>query len=261
MIRGMYAAASSMLASFTRQEQTANNLANLNTPGFKRDSMPVRSSPVVGEVRSFEALFSVPYATRPVLAPVGVVGTGVLNDPVVTDFSDGDIRPTGRELDLALVGPGLFEMQARDGSFFYSRAGQFSRDAAGRIVDAEGNLLMSDDGVVQVGPGQITVDGDGSLFLDGEPVTTLRVMTFPPDTPMRKIGASGFVPVDRQIRPTFADAEGAVVQQGALELSNVDPTRATIEMLSATRQYEAAQRLVQINDSILERAVNDVGRI
>lgn len=261
MIRGMYAAASSMLAMFTRQEQIANNLANLNTPGFKRDSMPVRAAPLVGEVRSFQALFNVPYVTRPVLAPVGVVGTGVLNDPVVTDFSDGDIRPTGRELDFALVGPGFFEMQAPDGSFFYSRAGQFTRDSVGRLVDTEGNVLMSDDGPVQVGPGQITVDGDGSLFLDGELVSVLRVMAFPPDTPLRKLGTSGFVPVDKSLRPTFADAEGAVVQQGALELSNVDPTRATVEMLSATRQYEAAQRLVQMNDSILERAVNDVGRV
>lgn len=260
MIRGFYAAASSMLASFTRQQQTANNLANLNTPGFKRDTMQVRSSPVVGEVRDFDGLLNLPYRTAPVRATVGVVGTGVLNDPVLTDFSDGDVRPTGRELDLALTGPGFFEMQAPDGSRFYARGGQFSRDAVGRLADAQGNLLMGEEGPVRVGQGQVTVDADGTVYADGEEQTILRVMTFPPDTPMRKLGNSGFVPVDRTLRPSFAN-ETTVVQQGALELSNVDPTRSTIEMMSATRQYEAAQRLVQMNDTVLERAVNDLGRL
>jgi flagellar basal-body rod protein FlgG len=260
VIRALYAAASSMLASFTRQEQTTNNLANLNTPGFKRDTMPVRSSPVVGEVRPFEALLSLPYPTRTARVPLGVVGTGVLNDPVVTDFSDGDVRTTGNELDVALLGPGFFEMQGQDGALFYSRAGQFSRDAVGRLTDAAGNLVLGDDGPIQVGQGQVEIDGDGTVYADGEPITLLRVMVFPPDTPMRKLGNSGFLPVDPELRPTFA-AEGTVVQQGALEQSNVDPTRSVIEMLSATRQYEAAQRLVQMNDAILDRSVNDVGRV
>jgi flagellar basal-body rod protein FlgG len=249
-----------MLASFARQEQTTNNLANLNTPGFKRDTMPVRSSPVVGEVRPFDGLLNLPYPTRQVRAPIGVVGTGVLNDPVVTDFSDGDVRPTGNELDVALIGPGFFEMQGLDGSRFYSRAGQFSRDAVGRLVDTQGNLVMGDEGPVEVGQGQVEISADGTVYVDGEARTILRVMTFPPDTPMRKLGNSGFLPVDPELRPTFA-TEGTVVQQGALEQSNVDPTRAVIEMLSATRQYEAAQRLVQMNDAILERSVTDVGRV
>jgi flagellar basal-body rod protein FlgG len=184
----------------------------------------------------------------------------VLNDPVVTDFSDGDVRPPGNELDLALLGPGFFEMQRADGSRFYSRAGQFTRDAAGRLTDAEGNLLLGDEGPVQVGQGQVQIDADGAVYVDGEPTALLRVMVFPPDSPMRKLGNSGFVPVDPELRPTFAD-EATVVQQGALEQSNVDPTRAVIEMLSATRQYEAAQRLVQMNDAILDRSVNDVGRV
>ncbi|HEV8636238.1 MAG TPA: flagellar hook basal-body protein [Chloroflexota bacterium] len=260
MIRALYAAASSMLSTFTRQEQTANNLANLNTPGFKRDTMPVRSSPVVGEVRPFDGLLNLPYPTRQVRAAVGVVGTGVLNDPVVTDFSDGDVRPTGNELDLALLGPGFFEMQAADGSLFYARAGEFGRDAAGRLVDGEGNLVLGDDGPVQVGQGQVQIDAGGTVYVDGEPAAILRVMAFPPDTPMRKLGNSGFVPVDPGLRPSFAEP-ATVVQQGALEQSNVDPTRAVIEMLSATRQYEAAQRLVQMNDAILERTVTDVGRV
>jgi flagellar basal-body rod protein FlgG len=249
-----------MLATFSRQEQTANNLANLNTPGFKRDTMPVRSSPEVGEVRPFEALLSLPYPTRSVRAPIGVVGTGVLNDPIVTDFSDGDVRTTGKELDVALLGPGFFEMQRADGSLFYSRAGQFTKDAAGRLTDGEGNLLLGDEGPITVGQGQVQIDADGAVYVDGAPNTILRVMVFPPDTPMRKLGNAGFVPVDPAARPIFAD-EATVVQQGALEGSNVDPTRAVIEMLSATRQYEAAQRLVQMNDASLDRAVNDVGRV
>src|SRR4051794_21582132 len=127
MIRGMYAAAAGMLSSFLRQEMVSNNLANVNTPGFKKDLATVRAGRELGEVRDVDGLFQVPYATRAVKTMVGKVGTGALNDPVVTDFSDGDVRETGNELDLAIVGPGFFQMQSPDGSTFYTRAGQFGR--------------------------------------------------------------------------------------------------------------------------------------
>jgi flagellar basal-body rod protein FlgF len=260
MIRGMYAAAAGMLAAFTRQEQINNNLANVNTPGFKRDMSPIREGNVVGEVRDVGQTFRVPYQTRQLKSMVGMVGTGALNDPVVTDFSDGDLRPTGKELDLAVVGPGFFQMRSPDGNTFYTRAGQFDRDAGGRLVDPNGAFLMGDDGPVQVGQGPVTIDADGTVYADGTEVTILKVMTFPTDTAMRKMGDNAFVPTDPNAEPSYAD-ELTTVQQGSLEGSNVDPTQAVVEMMSAMRSYEASQRMVQLNDTILERAVNDIGRV
>ena len=260
MIRGIYSAAAGMLSAFMRQETVANNLANINTPGFKRDFVPLREAPEVADVRDLFGLAHTPYATGHARIAVGVVGTGALNDPLITDYTDGDVQVTGGELDLALIGSGFFEMRSPDGQTFYSRAGQFSRDSFGRLMDARGNLLMGDDGEIRVNQGAVSVAGDGRLFVDGEEVTTLRVLSFPVDTPMRKLGENGFVPVDPDAAPSFADAN-TVVQQGALEASNVDPNRAVIEQMSAFRAYEAAQRMVQLNDTILERAVNDVGRV
>jgi flagellar basal-body rod protein FlgG len=260
MMRGLYAAAAGMLSSFTRQETINNNLANLSTPGFKRDLTPVRAGRELGEVRDLGVAFNVPYQTRPLRTLVGTVGTGALNDPVATDFSDGDVRATGNELDLAIVGQGFFEMQSPDGERFYTRAGQFARDAGGRLVDAAGNFLIGDDGPIQARQGAVSVPRDGTDVADGEEVAIMRVMTFPTDTPMLKFGQNGFKPTDQSLQPTFAN-ELTSVQQGALEGSNVNPTQAVVEMMSAMRSYEAAQRMVQLNDSILERAVNDIGRV
>jgi flagellar basal-body rod protein FlgF len=260
MMRGLYAAAAGMLASFNRQETVNNNLANVNTPGFKRDVTTVRAGSEVGEVRDIGGLFTLPYATRPVRTLVGTIGTGALNDPVTTDFSDGDVRETGNELDLAIVGPGLFEMRGADGQTYYTRAGQFARDAAGRLVDPTGGFLMGDEGPIEVRQGPVSIDPDGTVYADGEEVAVMRIMTFPTDTPMVKVGDNAFRPTDPSQQPSFAD-ELTTVQQGALEGSNVNPTQTVIEMMSAMRSYEAAQRMVQLNDAILDRAVNDIGRV
>jgi flagellar basal-body rod protein FlgG len=151
-------------------------------------------------------------------------------------------------------------MQSPDGGTFYSRAGQFDRDAGGRLVDANGNFLVGDDGPIQVGQGEVSIGGDGTVLVDGEEKTILRVMTFAQDTPMRKVGDNAFVPVDPNAPPEFAN-ELTSVQQGALEGSNVNPAQTVVEMMSAMRSYEASQRMVQLNDQILERAVNDIGRV
>ncbi len=261
MIRGMYAAASGMLSSFLRQETLSNNLANVNTPGFKKDMIPSRKGPILGEVRDFESLLNMPYRTQTRKGLVGTIGTGVLNDPVSTDFSDGDLQPTGNELDLALVGPGFFEMRSVEGKTFYSRGGSFGRDAAGRLVDNHGAFLMGDDGPIRVGQGKVTIDSDGTVHSDGDESAILKVMSFPTDTPMTKIGDSGFSPSDRNARASFVDGARTVVHQGSIEGSNVNPAQAVTEMMSAMRSYEAAQRLVQMSDATLERAVNDIGRL
>jgi flagellar basal-body rod protein FlgF len=260
MMRGLYAAAAGMLANFTRQETVANNLANVNTPGFKRDLLAVREGPEIEESRQLGGLFMTPYHTRAGATPLGVVGTGSLTDPVSTDHSQGDVRETGNELDLALVGPGFFQMQTPDGSTFYTRAGQFARDGVGRLVDATGNFLMGDDGPIRVNQGAVTVDPDGAVYSDGEPVDILRVMKFPDDTALKKLGDNAFVAADPNARADFVD-QNTLVQQGAVEGSNVNPNQAMVEMMSAMRSYEAAQRMVQLNDSVLERAVNDLGRV
>jgi flagellar basal-body rod protein FlgF len=260
MIRGLYAAAAGMLANFTRQETVANNLANVNTPGFKQDLLAVREGPEIRETRQLEGALMTPYQTRPGATSLGAVGTGAMTDPVFTDHTQGDVRETGNELDFALVGPGFFQMQSPDGTVFYTRGGQFTRDGVGRLVDNHGNFLLGDEGAIRVGQGAVTIDPDGTVYSDGEQVDILRVMSFPNDTALKKLGDNAFVPADQTIRPDFVDAN-TLVQQGSVEGSNVDPNKAMVEMMSAMRSYEASQRMIQLNDSVLERAVNDLGRV
>src|SRR5205085_8919172 len=109
------------------------------------------------EYGKLDGVFSVPYKTRQAATPLGAVGTGSLTDPVSIDQSQGDVRETGNELDLALVGNGYFEMQSPDGNRFYTRSGQFERDGVGRLVDSKGNFVMGDNGVIRVRQGPVTV--------------------------------------------------------------------------------------------------------
>ena len=133
MDRGLYIAASGMLAEQMRQDQIANDLANASTPGYKAD----RTSQ-----RSFHDLLLNNSATG---ATIGPQTTAVQVDKIVTDFSSRPTRDTGEPLDFAIVGDGFFAVQTGQGTR-YTRNGQFSLDAQGRLVTADGDLVLGRSG-------------------------------------------------------------------------------------------------------------------
>lgn len=259
MIRGFYAAAAGMVAQLTRQEVVANNLANVNTPGFKRDVTPLiagRELPTAGD---FHGTLSVASRTGSHRWFIGTVGTGSLVDQSIPDLSQGPLRQTGNELDLALHGDAHFIVQGYAGETLYTRVGSFSRDGEGRLVSPEGFLLVGQEGPIVLPPGEVRVDEDGAVLLDGQVVDQIKLTAFAPDTPYRKVGFNVFVPEDPDEAPL--EQVSVLVKQGYLEGSNVDPAESMTEMMSIMRAYEANQRILQMQDQALERAVNDLGRV
>ena len=264
MIRGMYAATAGMMTMLSRVQTISNNLANVNTPGFREDTLRITSFPQQLMARLFNG-------GNPQL--IGASINGVVNESVATRFTQGSLRQTEGQLDMAINGDGFFAVQTTQG-VRYTRDGSFRRDGNNQLVTAQGDLVLSAQGTpITVPPGAISVSPEGQLRVT--PLTT-NGQTGPIDQPVAQIGVYT-VAEPGQLRKTsgnlFEDptglaqpaAQGAAglstVHQGFLESSNVDPTRAMADMMVAQRSYEASAQMLKLQDDITARAVSDLGRL
>ncbi len=227
MERGLYIAASGMLAEQVRQDQIANDLANAATPGYKAD----RTSQA-----GFGELLLANSATG---ATVGPQGTAVQVSAVETDFSPKPAKDPGEPLDFAVVGEGFFAVQTDRGTR-YTRNGQFSADAQGRLVTAQG------DPVLGRGGRPLTVGRDGRVDPRSLEVVGLR-------NP-RKDG-------DSLVTGTPGGNAGGQVRAGALETSGTDAARSMVDMIASMRAFEAGQKVIQTIDETLGKAATQVGAV
>jgi flagellar basal-body rod protein FlgG len=227
MDRGLYIAASGMLAEQIRQDQIANDLANASTPGYKPD-------------RTTQANFGELLLTNSVTGEtVGSQGTAVEVDQVRTDFTPQTTRETGEPLDFAVVGEGFFAVQTSAG-VRYTRNGQFSTDARGRLVTAGGDPVL----------------GRGS-----RPVTVGKGGTVDP----KQLAVFGLANPAKQGDSLVTGAPQGpatgVARAGVLEASGADPARAMVDMIASMRTYESGQKVIQTIDETLQKAANAVGTV
>jgi flagellar basal body rod protein FlgG len=249
MIKGLYSAASAMLARVNQQNVLAHNVDNMDTPGFRQvllglDDFARTSALQAGGVS--QARY------------IGDLGLGVETLPEEIDFTEGGLQFTGQPLDLAIQGAGFFRVRTPEGER-YTRDGRFSRDALGQLVTIDGFQVLSDDGqpIALNGEGVISVGGDGTLFQDGQAAG--------------KLGLAAFADPERELvrsMPNLFSAAGGptgeelgVVSQGYLEASNVNPAQLMAQMTLIARNYEAAQQMVQNQDELLGRTINTLGRL
>jgi flagellar basal-body rod protein FlgG len=223
--RGLYVAASGMLAELARQDQLANDLANANTPGYKADRV---------EQRSFGALLL--RNTRTGQA-IGSVGVGAQITRQVTDLSAQSLEETGEPLDFAVAGDGFFAVRTQQGIRF-TRNGSFQADSRGQLVDQLGNPVL--------GPGRrpVSVAADGTV--DPQLVGLFNVPN------ARKSG-------DALFTGTSSGTPTGEVRSGALEGSGLEPARAMVDMMGSLRAFEAGQKAITTIDETLDRAAGQVG--
>jgi flagellar basal-body rod protein FlgG len=227
MDRGLYIAASGMLAEQARQDLISHDLANASTPGYKQDRVASTS---------FGDLMLADTTTG---RPVGGLGLGTQIDRQVTDLTGGPVRDTGEPLDFAVEGDGFFAVRTA-GGVRYTRDGQFSRSAAGTLVTATG------DDVLGPGGAPVRVGTDGHVASTAIGVVAL---TNP--------ACQG----DNLFTGTAGGAATGRVRGGALEGSAVDPVHTMVEMLGSLRAFEAGQRVITTIDSTLNKAANQVGSV
>ncbi len=243
MIRGIYTTASGLLAQMARQLAVSNNLANLNTPGYRQDVTSLRESPGLDISRLFDGQ----------VTPLGALGTGVATEIGGIDLSQGPLLDTGNPLDLSISGPAFFAVQTPEG-VRYTRDGSFSRSAEAILVNASGYPVLGEGGPIHLGDGDVVVNGDGTVLVGGQEVGRLLLTEFQPGQ-LRKVGTNLF-----EAQGAGQAAANSAVNQGFLEMSNVDVAQAVVDMMAAARSYEASLRLLQMQDEILSKSVNDVGR-
>ncbi|MDW7650995.1 MAG: flagellar basal-body rod protein FlgF [Bacillota bacterium] len=250
MIRGLYTAASGMMVEAARQETITNNVANSDTAGFKKDLAMQRAYPEQAVARIGDGGV---FPRRPL---IGVLGLGSLVDSIHTSYEQGNLTETGRAMDLAVAGDGFFTVDTPQG-VRYTRSGSFSVDADRTLVNDQGDRVLGVDGPLQLPEGELTVDGSGRVFVNEVYQGQLNLRVFAEPAELRKVGNSLFAANEEAVDAPFTGA----VRQGFLETSNVEMVQEMVRMLSALRAYETNQRVVQAQDELLGKAVNEIGAL
>ena len=243
MDRMIYVAASGVRATMQRQEVLANNLANVNTPGFRAETVAFRVAPVAGD-------------GLPTRAFVAESTTGA-------DFTPGVITTTGRTQDVAVQGRGFFALQGTDGVEGYSRNGAFTISDAGQLVTHAGQPVLGDGGPISVPPGSVlSIAADGSISATPAggsktvaPVARLKLVN-PPAGDLAR-GVDGlFRMKDGSEAPP--DVKVKVVA-GAIEGSNVNAVEAMVGMITLARQFEMQMKLMQTADAAARKGAQLLG--
>lgn len=255
MVRGLYSAAAGMMAQQARVDVISNNLANVDTPGYKRDEASFRTFP--------EMIIS-----RLGRAPernIGRLTTGSVVDEITTSYRPGALKDTGDPLDLALLGNTntFFVVQTAEGELCCTRQGSFHLDGNRCLVTASGCAVLGLTGGqlqrIYVPDGDLKVNGSGLLTgavnYQGEAVERLALAEIPEGHALRKTGDCLY---RGEIEVT--DIPECEVRQGYLEASNVQPLTEMVSMMAAMRAYEANQRVIQATDSTLGKAI-EVGQV
>jgi flagellar basal-body rod protein FlgG len=175
----------------------------------------------------------------------------------VTDFSQGSIRESGNPLDAAITGPGFFVVTTPDGER-YTRQGQFHLDATGAVVNASGYPVQGDNTAeIQLPPGRIEIDTNGTIAVDGVQAAKLRVVAFADLAALAPEGAALFT-ANGEAAPTDVDPSETQVIQGSIELANVDMIRGLVELIDVSRGYETYMRAIQEVNGTLQTAIQEV---
>lgn len=260
MPSGLYIAASGMDSSITRQDVIANNLANMNTVGFKQNKAVDVAFPTHLIARIHDQRMRVLDGTAELRPNIGFMGGGVIPQEIATDYSQGAQNETKNPFDFALTGSGFFfSVLGPDGKTWLTRDGSFSLDADGRLVTQDGLPVMGHNGEIFIDGTQVTVDEEGNFTVDGKALDQLLIVKIQDEGQLIKVGHSMF----QAAPPNKVDMapDDIQVQQGFLEQSNVNAIREMVSMIEGARAYDLNARIVSMYDQILGTASSQIGAL
>ncbi|MDF2878342.1 MAG: flgF [Clostridia bacterium] len=255
MVRGLYTAATGMNVQAKKMDIISNDLANVNTTGYKKDTAVVASFPQVLASRLNDVQNHIPNN-----GVVGGMSLGARIDEIYTNFTQGSVIKTDGMVDLAIQGDGFFAVQTPTDTL-YTRDGNFSINQTGDMVTKEGYYVLSQEGLpITLGEdflangGQVVVKESGEVYRGAEFVDTIALVRFEDNATLQK-AADNLYQSEGQGIPF----QGSMIQ-GFLESSNVNSVTAMVDMITVSRAYEANQKVIQTQDTILGKAVNEIGR-
>lgn len=248
MDQGMYTAAAGAIAMEGRLNIISNNVANLNTIGFKKDQMSFEQfSRILDTSMLAEGQYRV--------VPIDVIA---LNPSI--DVTPGSPMQTGNPLDVAITGEGFFVVETDNGTR-YTRAGSFQLTSDNILVTQQGYRVQGEGGDISIdtstGSGVIGIDTRGTVTYDDTDVDTLQVVRIPPEALVRK-GGNLF-----DIKDGYAaePLENPSMSQSYLEAANVEPVREMVEMIATQRAYDAFQKMIRSINDAYSYAIRNVGTV
>lgn len=249
MVRGLYASALGMTTSMTRLDVITNNLANVNTNAYRRDH-------VVSHAFTEQFLYRMNDPEFLMINPaiIGRVSPGVFVDEIFTVWNQGPLQQTGGPLDLAIMGEGFFVVLV-DGEERFTRDGSFTL-AHGMLMTMCGARVQGSVGDIVLPNGEISIEDNGRIFVDGVLVDTLRLTGFTNLYSLRKIENNMFRTTEESVAAAFT----GTIRQGFLEGSNVNIVNEMVEMINLSRAYDTNARMITMQDQTLQQAVNDIAR-
>ncbi|MGD9580023.1 MAG: flagellar basal-body rod protein FlgF [Vampirovibrionia bacterium] len=266
MIRGLYSAASGMVGMLGSNDTLANNLANINTPGFKKGITIFKSfAPLLLEKVSTDGNDKSQTGQK-----IGSLSTGSAINNVSIDFSQGRLKQTDRNYDLALEGKGFFEVRTDSGQTLYTRDGSFERSQDGYLVTREGHKVIGvNNKPIMLGTSVIDfqVNGDGTVALKDatgtiaetdQTVNKIKLVEFENNQALSRMGTNLYAD-SGAAGPKLS--EGSRVVQGSLEMSNANVINTMVKSIEGMRTYETLARVVETTGKNLEKVTTQLGKV
>lgn len=248
MLRGIYASSSAMKMQSMQQKILADNLANINTSGYKTENISFRSFvPRVVRGDNHEVL--------------GIMNNGVNVHSTRYNFEQGPLRITENPLDIAITGPGFFPVENPDGDIQYTRNGHFTIDRDGFVTNIHGDKLLDDalaPIVLDPNSKSISITKDGSFVVDEQILTRLGSFEFPQGAGILRMEGDKYDLNDDNL--VMNQSTKNTFHQGFLEDSNVSAVKMSTDMIRTMRNYEANQKVMKSQVDTLKLII-DVGRI
>lgn len=267
--KGVYTALSGAMAQSQRLDTIANNLANVNTPGFKKDQQVFKEYLTANE--KMPEVIQVPRVPGSIDSFYDMQGgdkSFVDSAGTYTDFTQGSLRATGAPLDVAIDGSGFFELGTPSGVKL-TRVGSFKIDSTGQLVNRDGLPVMKAAGegadpasrVIRIsGNFPVSISESGEVFEGETSLGRLSLVEVKDKDTLSKIGSSMFE-FKKNATPEFSASSNPSVKQGFLEMSNVNIVQEMTDMISTTRVFESTQKAIQAYDGMADKLINVVGSL
>jgi flagellar basal-body rod protein FlgF len=282
LIRGLYTGASGMVVQMHRLDTISNNLANVDLNGYKRDTAINKAFPEILLRRmNDDGMFVFPLGSIDTTPIVGKLGTGAELNEVFTVFTQGSLKQTENPFDLALEGEGFLTVLLPDGER-YTRNGSFLLNNEGFLVTKRGEFVMGENGPIKIKKNNFVIDQDGVIYQNStfagderrlvsleenewenlERVDRLKIVDFNRPRYLKKMGDSLWRDTEESGPAGIAAGESRPkIRQGFLESSNVNVVTEMVQMIEVQRTYEANQKMIQTQDSLLGRLINEALRV
>jgi flagellar basal-body rod protein FlgG len=280
MIRGWFTGASGMRAQQFRLDTVANNLSNVDTTGYKKETAAFKAFPEMLLRRTGDdGVYKLPFGSADAAPIMGKLGTGVELNELYTNLDQGALKETQSDFDVAMDGKGFLCVSTPYGER-YTRNGSFILGKEGFLETKDGYQVLGENGPIRVKENNFQIDKDGRVWInaaypddpevmvgretneweDLQLLDTLKIVEFDLDRYLQKVGYSLYRESDTS-GPAMIMQEGRPkVLQGFLEASNVDPVVEMVQMIEVNRAYEANQKMIQAHESALGTLINQVAK-